>query len=1263
MRVLSGGSSVSAFTQLTVPRCSATGAPGDGAFTGSSPTAWRSRGWCGPPLAHTIPTMATHRAPAEDRGLAGFDGETGRLLARTDWAATPLGPPAQWPQPLRTAVSLCMASRFPMLIAWGRELVQIYNDAYIPIYGSKHPRSFGELFAETWSEIYDVIGPMAHGVLDTGQATWSDDALLLIDRLGFQEDTYFTFSYSPIFDATGSVGGMLSTAIETTERVLDARRMRAIGDLASSAADVRSFDGAARAGLAALGRHPEDLPFALVYAPVPGGAEARLVAATGVLPDGPIAPERQDFGAAEPWPLARVLERREAVDVDLAGVEVPGAPVPVRRARLLPLGRADGGAAAVLVAGLSPRRRFDAAYSRFAALVADNLATALDAGRAREEERDRAEALAALDAAKTDFFANVSHEFRTPLTLLLAPIEDALADEQLAPAQRERLDLVRRNALRLQRLVDALLDFSRLGAGRLEPTFRPTDLGEATAEIASSFRSAIEAAGLRLEVDAPALGGVWVDRDAWERVVLNLLSNALKHTFEGAISVRVRRADGSAEVTVADTGVGIPPEERSELFKRFHRVRGARSRTNEGAGIGLALVAEMVRLHRGEIVVDSTPGAGSAFTVRLPLGHGHLPADRLEETPAAPVTGIARAFVEEAERWSPDADARAAGPAAGARLLVADDNADVRAYLARLLGQHYAVEAVSDGQAALEAARREPPDLVLADVMMPRLDGFGLLRALRTDPGTQRVPVVLVSARAGEEASVEGLEAGADDYLVKPFSSTELLARVRANLDMAALREEAGRRAERHARRLSELADASVRVAACRAPSDVAAVVAHEARAIVSAGSVVVEDGEASAPAAEGEVVVLLGAGTSARRLRAAPAAGAVFSVEDEALLRQLGLVAAATLETAQLLEREHQTVETLQRSLLPALPDGPEPFEIAGLYLPATAGDRVGGDWYDVIALPDGRLGVVVGDVVGHGLGAASEMGILRSATRAYAVEHPGAAEPVARLSAFVGRFGEGFCSTMAYVVLDPADASLRYAIAGHVPLLLIAADGTTRLLEDPHGSPLGVRGRPAAEGRAELRPGDTLVLFTDGLVERRGESIDVGLDTLRSRSFAGLPVAALLDRLADGQTGHDDDVAVLAVRAVAPGAGQLELDLPSEPASLARARAALRSWLAQIGADPRAATDVVLAAAEALANGVEHAGAAGGRLRLHARRTADRLVVTVQDDGHWTEPVVRDGRGKGLRIMRALMDTVSIVPGPDGTRVELTRRLPPAT
>jgi len=424
--------------------------------------------------------------------------------------------------------------------------------------------------------------------------------------------------------------------------------------------------------------------------------------------------------------------------------------------------------------------------------------------------------LGELDAAKTAFFSNVSHEFRTPLTLILGPIERALSSPDGALAG-EDLAALHRNALRLLRLVNSLLDFSRIESGGLAMTFEPTDLATLTAGLVGAFQSLLQDAGLGLVVRCPPLPEpIYVDAAQWEKVVLNLVSNAFKFTFEGQIGVSLNWHGDRVELRVSDTGTGIPSEQLPRIFERFHRVEGARGRSFEGSGIGLSLVHELVRLHGGKVEVESEVGSGTTFVVSVPVGKQHLPPERIATSaPLVPRSPAATGQLLEAKHWAratsaePNFDApifqpsesspSPASPPSG-RLLIADDNADLREYLERLLSPFWEVQLAPDGRAALAAALVSPPDLVLSDVMMPEMDGVALLNALRADPRTSTVPVILISARAGEDARLAGLETGADDYLVKPFAAREVITRIRTHLDMAKVR----RAAANAARELAE---------------------------------------------------------------------------------------------------------------------------------------------------------------------------------------------------------------------------------------------------------------------------------------------------------------------------------------------------------------------------------------------------------------------------------------------------------------------------
>jgi signal transduction histidine kinase len=420
-----------------------------------------------------------------------------------------------------------------------------------------------------------------------------------------------------------------------------------------------------------------------------------------------------------------------------------------------------------------------------------------------------------LEQLKTQFFSNISHEFRTPLTLILGPVSDGLADhgEPLGARQRTRFELVERNALRLLALVNALLDLTSLEAGHLRGTFVATDVSALTTTLAELFRSAADAAGLAFVVEAPPLSeAVWLDRQMWEKVVSNLVSNALKFTEQGRIAVRVAEQPAAVSLEVADSGRGIGPRDLPHVFDRFYRAKQKAGDLREGTGIGLALVRELVERHGGQISVESALGAGTTFHVSIPKGHAHLPTDCLAEArPAEVDTRTSRAQAGEARRLAEGsgsgqrAETMAAATEPGRpHVLIVEDNADLRTYFEGLLSPLYRVTTVRDGRDALDAVATIPPDLVISDVMMPRMDGMELVRELRADARTATLPVILVSARAGEEASIQGLDAGCDDYLAKPFSARELLARVRTHLDLARLRREWAHGIERANRELVE---------------------------------------------------------------------------------------------------------------------------------------------------------------------------------------------------------------------------------------------------------------------------------------------------------------------------------------------------------------------------------------------------------------------------------------------------------------------------
>lgn len=803
----------------------------------------------------------SEKSPAKKSADLSFlkgGGEMGERMRAFDWSSSAVGPAAEWPESLKTAVSICIGSRYPIVLWWGHPAyTMFYNDGYIPILGvTKHPGWLGRSGQECWKEIWSTVGPMLDGVFATGVATWSEDLLLVMDRNLPREETYFTFSYSPIHGDANKVDGIFCACYETTGRVVGERRLQTLRDLGRTVIEVRSADEACDVAVKTLAENPYDVPFALVYLLDNDATHARLVCASGLEAGEAGAPEEIALTDSHSWPVSKVFETGAAEVVsDLPnrfGITTGGPwPEPCESAFVLPIAASGyGKPTGFLVAGLSPRRIVDAEYRSFLDLIAGHISTAVANARAYEEERKRAEALAEIDRAKTAFFSNVSHEFRTPLTLLLGPLEDTLLAARSMPRLHERLEMAFHNGVRLLKLVNTLLDFSRLEAGRIEAVYAAVDLAALTRELASMFRSATEKAGLNLVVNcAPIEREVYVDREMWEKVVLNLMSNAFKFTFEGEIRVLLKESGDNVVLEVSDTGTGIPVSELPHLFERFHRVKGARGRSYEGSGIGLALVHELVKLHGGSVRVESEIDRGTTFTVSIPLGSAHLPADRVGGERTLESTSLrGEAYVDEVLKWLPDVENRLDGLQAfdsmpgenfrmatepRARILLADDNADMREYVRRLLAPKYEVIAVADGERALGTARYEDFDLVLSDVMMPKLDGFGLLKALRSDDRTATIPVILLSARAGEEASVGGMEAGADDYLVKPFSARELLARVEAHLNLQRIRRESEAAMlelmsrEKEARASAELAN--------RIKDDFLAILSHELRTPLNA--------------------------------------------------------------------------------------------------------------------------------------------------------------------------------------------------------------------------------------------------------------------------------------------------------------------------------------------------------------------------------------------------------------------------------------------
>ena len=758
-------------------------------------------------------------------------GEMARRFREFDWSATSLGPVEFWPESWRNAVQIILDSSFPTALAIGKdELIYFYNDAFIPLAGpSRHPSALGKPVPVAWKEIWDqILLPRFTHTLSTGDPTGEADLLMPLERSGYLEETYVTFSFAALRDDRNQPNGIFCTAIENTARIIAERQMNCLRALAARSSFAETPEGACQLAVATLEGNPRDVPFGLLYLLDATGKRAHLAGTTGLvaLPSG--VPTTLDLSENDSCSITKVaashavqlIENVQPIFQNL--LRTPE--VTPQQALALPMSNPGSEhLAGVLIAGVNPMRPLEESRA-FLELVANHLETAISSARAKQHVRERAQALAELDSAKTLFFSNVSHELRTPLTLLLAPLDDVLARTTLEAADRQLIEIARRGGGRLLKLVNSLLEFSRIEAGRIEASYEATDLASLTADLASVFRSTFERGGVVLALDCPKLpDDVFVDRDMWEKIVLNLISNAFKFTLEGEVRVTQHVAGDSIQLQVSDTGCGVAAEDLPRLFERFFRGRAPQARTHEGSGIGLSLVQELVKLHGGTIDARSEVGVGTTITLRIPRGSAHLPADRIGASRILQRARIgALPFVEEALGWLPDGsripitsepaanDPLADGPLSAevpgsdgrARVLIVDDNADMRSYLSRLLGERWQVETAPDGAVALQRMHEDAPDLVIADVMMPVMDGFELLQSIRSSEAVAKVPVMLLSARAGEEASAEGLRAGADDYVIKPFSARELVARVESRLTQARLRA-----AERRAREAAEQAN------------------------------------------------------------------------------------------------------------------------------------------------------------------------------------------------------------------------------------------------------------------------------------------------------------------------------------------------------------------------------------------------------------------------------------------------------------------------
>ncbi len=718
--------------------------------------------------------------------LAG-GGEMGALMRSLDWSKTLLGPVSTWPQSLRTAVSIILASRFPMLIHWGPEYVQFYNDGFRPILGDlKHPGALGQPAYPWWTEMWDLLTALFDRVM-AGEGSWYENLAVFPNRSGYTEEAYFTFSHSPIRDESGSIVGIFQAITETTERVLDERRLRTLRDLAAKAAEAQVAEDACRIAAETLSENENDIPFALLYLLDEDRKSARLFGTAGLEPDTLASPLVVGLSEEEfylpldrtqtkgIWPLVRVARTGQSEQVDHLVEQfgsLPGGPWPESPNTALVLPVAQPGVivpAGLLVVGVSPRRALNDSYRSFFTLVAGQIATAIANTRALEQERKRAEALAELDRAKSQFLANMSHELRTPLNGILGYVQILKKGKTLSDHQKNGLGIIHQCGEHLLNLINEVLDISKIEAQKMELYPKNFHFPEFLEGIAEICRIRAEQKGIELiyETLTPIPKAVRADEKRLRQVLINLLGNAVKFTEKGFITFKMGYQQEKFRFQVEDTGIGIAQEQLEEVFLPFQQA-GEKSRETEGTGLGLTISRQLVELMGSELKVKSILGEGSIFWFDLDLDE----VDQWDDVNALERNIIG--FKGEKRK-----------------IFVVDDKWANRSVLVNLLEPlgFEVVEAVN-GLDALNKASELKPDLIFMDLVMPVMDGFEATRRIRKSPDLADVVIIAISASVFDFNQQQSQEVGCDSFLPKPFREAELLEKLRVHLGLEWVYEE-----------------------------------------------------------------------------------------------------------------------------------------------------------------------------------------------------------------------------------------------------------------------------------------------------------------------------------------------------------------------------------------------------------------------------------------------------------------------------------------
>ncbi|SHL21284.1 His Kinase A (phospho-acceptor) domain-containing protein [Chitinophaga jiangningensis] len=755
----------------------------------------------------SVNVQANKELPASS-GAGSFlmgGGQMGAMMRDYDWEQTILGAPQSWDASLKTCIRIMLTSPQPMFIWWGKEsLINLYNDAYAAFLNAKHPQALGMSGRTVWSEVWEELQPKVDKVYQN-EGTYDDGAMFIMHRKGYAEETYVNFSYSPIAGDDGVVKGLFCVCEDETDRVITTRQLATLKEVGALSFDKRITDTLYQNIIESLGANNKDFPFAGIYEIKQDDASVRLKASIGMHKNSNVLPADFSLQAADSTIHTAIHENKivlAPVNPDITDLPTGFWKVPPSQLAYIPIGiPGKEYPYALIITALSPYRLYDDVYKQFCISIAERLSLELSKMLVLEEETKRAEALAEIDRSKTVFFSNISHEFRTPLTLILGSLESLLENNaDLSTRHQEMMDASHRNALRMLKLVNTLLDFSRIESGKMQANFTKVDVGTLTQKLASNFNTLMDRAGLAYNIHIEAISQpVYVDIQMWEKILFNLLSNAFKYTWKGSVTVKLFTTNEQLVLEVSDTGIGIPAADLTKIFERFHQVQGSAGRSYEGSGIGLSLTRELVWFHKGQITVESKEGAGSVFRVTIPVGNAHLSQTQISTSLSFPDV-MSDIYLEEAtdmlrnmrvtDRINPAAG-QAPSDIGKDTILVVDDNADMRQYLKALLEKDYNVICAVNGLEALIKIRREQPALVLTDVMMPIMDGAQLVSEIRSSPSTASLPVIILSARAGEECRMEGYDFGADDYLIKPFSAKELRARVAGQIKTHKIRTDA----------------------------------------------------------------------------------------------------------------------------------------------------------------------------------------------------------------------------------------------------------------------------------------------------------------------------------------------------------------------------------------------------------------------------------------------------------------------------------------